>query len=394
MKQLSEDKDMKAKCNEMANTFMTHRQVGEAEAIYKLLASMPMSYSSISAIYVPTEPKGHRRQFLQRQDPDSGAGFRVEGREGLFLEKPDAISKYERRKLLPREGEDEEKLKENDAADIVKQLTFCQFMRMYESRSWQQRRTNDEGEAEHSDDEEERLDEGQLAVEDDFNFLITSDPDAPKRRLPQLLTLRDPLPGEPRIFHKRTFPRALRFFKKKIEKNAHHFYFTELILFKPFFDENEFFPEDPERCEAIYHEHKRELQMVKAQAMPFLESVEEAQQIYEEMRREEANIEEKMGADLDPQMEQEAADDDELDEFDEHPDYFGLNPDQLDSNGDQEPVTTRVFKRIVLPDKAKQVNVLLEMVICSWLNLNSAASKPVFFRSKRQECWTSNRRKH
>merc|ERR1712240_552412 len=27
-----------------------------------------MSYSSIIAIYVPTEPKGHRRQFLQRQD--------------------------------------------------------------------------------------------------------------------------------------------------------------------------------------------------------------------------------------------------------------------------------------------------------------------------------------
>ena len=203
-------------------------------------------------------------------------------------------------------------------------------MRMYESRSWQQRRTNDKGEA--------------------------------KRRLPQLLTLRDPLPGEPRIFHKRTFPRALRFFKKKIEKNAHHFYFTELILFKPFFDENEFFPEDPERCEAIYHEHKRELQMVKAQAMPFLESVEEAQQIYEEMRREEANIEERMGADLDPQMEQEAADNDDEDEFDEHPDYFGLNPDGLDSNADLEPVTTRVFKRIVLPDKAKQVKVLLEMV--------------------------------
>ena len=111
------------------------------------------------------------------------------------------------------------------------------------------------------------------------------------------------------------------------------------------------------------------------------------------MRREEANIEEKMGADLDPQMEQEAADDDELDEFDEHPDYFGLNPDQLDSNGDQEPVTTRVFKRIVLPDKAKQVNVFLEMVTRSWLDSNSAASKPVFFRSKRQECWTSDRRK-
>ena len=393
VKQLSDDKDMRQKCHQMANMFMHHRQVGMSETIYKLLANMNMSYSSIATIFVSTDPKEQRRNYLQRQDPDSGNGFELDDKKGRFLEKMDLVSKYERRKLLLREGEDEEKVKDSDAADIVKQLTFCQFMRMYESRSWQQRRTNDEGEAEHSDDEEERLDEGQLAVEDDFNFLITSDPDAPKRRLPQLLTLRDPLPGEPRIFHKRTFPRALRFFKKKIEKNAHHFYFTELILFKPFFDENEFFPEDPERCEAIYHEHKRELQMVKAQAMPFLESVEEAQQIYEEMRREEANIEERMGADLDPQMEQEAADDDELDEFDEHPDYFGLNPDQLDSNADLEPVTTRVFKRIVLPDKAKQVNVLLEMVICSWLNLNSAASKPVFFRSKRQECWTSDRRR-
>ena len=49
-------------------------------------------------------------------------------------------------------------------------------------------------------------------------------------------------------------------------------------------------------------------------------------------------------------------------------------PDGLDSNADLEPVTTRVFKRIVLPDKAKQVNVLLEMVTRSWFNLNSAES--------------------
>ena len=60
VKQLGEDMDMRQKCHEMANRFMTHRQVGESEAIYKLLANMKMTYSSIATIYVPTEPKSQR----------------------------------------------------------------------------------------------------------------------------------------------------------------------------------------------------------------------------------------------------------------------------------------------------------------------------------------------
>ena len=48
VKQLSDDKDMRQKCHEMANIFMTHRQVGESEAIYKLFANMHMVYSSVS----------------------------------------------------------------------------------------------------------------------------------------------------------------------------------------------------------------------------------------------------------------------------------------------------------------------------------------------------------
>ena len=98
VKQLSEEKDMQQKCYKLADMFMTHRQVGMVEAIYKLLAHMKMTYSSIATIFVPTEPKGHCRQFLQRQDPDSKEGFKVDNKEGLFLEKPDLISKYERRK--------------------------------------------------------------------------------------------------------------------------------------------------------------------------------------------------------------------------------------------------------------------------------------------------------
>ena len=355
MKQLSEEKDMREKCNEMANLFLTHRQVGECEAIYKLFANMNMTYSSIATIFVPTEPKGHRRQFLQRQDPESGQGFKVDGREGLFMEKQDLISKYERRKLLPKKGEEEEILEQSEAAKTLDQLSFCQYIKIYESKGWQQK-TNEEGEAEEGDDDEDRPEEGQLAVEDDFNYLIGGSSEAPRRKLPQLLTLQDPLPGEPKILHKRTFPRALRFFKKRHDKNPHLYYFTELMLYHPFRDENELFPEDPQKCEELYEKHKKEIQYVKAQVMPFLESVEEAQVIYEQMRanEEEEDIEDKMGADLDPEMEQEIADGDDLDD-EEHPDYYHIDPNQLDVNPDEETGTRRVFKTIVLPNKDTQV---------------------------------------
>ena len=267
---------------------ITLLQVGESEAIYKLLAHMKMTYSSIATIFVPTEPKGQRRQFLQRQDPESGQGFEIEDKKGRFLEKQDLVSKYERRKLLPRREEEEETPQSKEDAETLEQMSFCQFVKMYEGKGWQEmRQTNEEGETEEPDDDEEKPEEGELAKEDGYNYLIVGNCDARRRKLPHLLTLEDVMPGEPRILHKRTFPRAMRFFKKKYDSNPHLFYFTELILYHPFRDENELFPEDPEKCEELYMTHQDEIKYVKAQLMPFLESVEEAQLIYEEMKADE-----------------------------------------------------------------------------------------------------------
>ena len=173
--------------------------------------------------------------------------------------------------------------------------------------------------------------------------------------MPQILTLDNPLPGEPRILHKRTFPRALRFFKKKFNMDPHKYYFTELMLYHPFRDENELFPDDPAKCEELYLKNMDEIKVVKAQVMPFLESVEEAQLIYEEMKaQEEQDVQEKMGADLDPENEQEIADLDMEDE-EEHPDYYHLDPDQVEDNPTDEVGTRRVFKTIALPSKLAQV---------------------------------------
>ena len=129
--QLQKDGDMRKKCNDLANVFMSHRQVGEAEAYYKLFAHMNLVYSSIATVYVPTEGKEERRHFLQRQNPEGGKGFKVKDREGLFMEKPDLISKYERRKLI----DSEEHYIEDDT---LEKICFSQFVKMYESRGWRQ----------------------------------------------------------------------------------------------------------------------------------------------------------------------------------------------------------------------------------------------------------------
>ena len=173
------------------------------------------------------------------------------------------------------------------------------------------------------------------------------------------MTLEDPMPGEPRILHKRTFPRAMRFFKKKYDKDPHLFYFTELILYHPFRDENELFPEDPEKCEELYKIHQNEIKHVKAQVMPFLESVEDAQLIYQEMKAQEMQEkEEQMGVDLDPEMEQEIADLDDLDD-EEHPDYYHIDTDQVDDKSGGEVDPRKVFKTIALPTKDAQVAHLI-----------------------------------
>ena len=89
--------------------------------------------------------------------------------------------------------------------------------------------------------------------------------------------------------------------------------------------------------------------------MPFLDSVDEAQKLYQENREKaEKGIEEEMGAELDPEMEQEAADADEEDD-EEHPDYYHIDTDQVEHDGDGERKRKQIFKAIALPDKDVQV---------------------------------------
>ena len=49
-----ESDDIKEKMKKVANTFLTHRTMGECEAVYKLIPSMNMSKSNIGTLFLNT----------------------------------------------------------------------------------------------------------------------------------------------------------------------------------------------------------------------------------------------------------------------------------------------------------------------------------------------------
>ena len=87
----------------MANTFLTHRQMGEVEAYYKIFPQLTLKYSSVDTIFIPSDKKELRSKFLMKLDEGDEnyeKGIEIEGgRTGRYLEKPDIIDKFCRRDI-------------------------------------------------------------------------------------------------------------------------------------------------------------------------------------------------------------------------------------------------------------------------------------------------------
>ena len=100
MKRTEKD-ETKEKIKMLINTFVTHRQMGQAEAYYKLIPSLHMKYSTVKTVFIPTDKKDLRSRFLRKVDKNENThdktAFTVDGREGLFIEKTDLIDKFIRR---------------------------------------------------------------------------------------------------------------------------------------------------------------------------------------------------------------------------------------------------------------------------------------------------------
>ena len=52
---LKAEPDQEKRCQQLANTFLAHRQMSEAEPYYKILPHLKLKYSNVGTIFIPTK---------------------------------------------------------------------------------------------------------------------------------------------------------------------------------------------------------------------------------------------------------------------------------------------------------------------------------------------------
>ena len=71
-------KDIKEQMKLISNTFVTHRQLGEAEAVYHLIPNMTLRGSNVTCQWVPTEPEEDRsKRFRKASEEQVFSGMEV-----------------------------------------------------------------------------------------------------------------------------------------------------------------------------------------------------------------------------------------------------------------------------------------------------------------------------
>ena len=355
----SDATDIKEKMKLVANLFLTHRQIGEAEAVYRLIPSLTLSMSSIACQFVFTSKKEERslrwRRATEEQLQSGIRTKKLENHDGYWYEQPDMWNKYLRR------------------PQSVREISFAQFAKMYKGFNPKKDEKEDGGDDDlELDAEIEEIQELATNIEDSeskFNYIMTSETNGKERKkLPDLLRLSNPHPGEAPFMKKRQNPAALRFHKFKKDNDYKRFMRSELMLYYPLEDEVQ-----DEQIEELYNEMvdgRRKVHIVKRQVMEHLESVEEARYYVDQMKKEvrESIVEENVAAQMDGMGKQ---DDDECveEEDEEIDDYQYCDPANIDKEDPQK--NTSVFKRLIVPpsDELRKMTITLDKYQREVLNI-------------------------
>ena len=236
----SDSDDLKKKMRLLMNTWIQNRQMGEAEAVYRLTKEFHFRDSDAKCVFLQTAPSSERSKILKnvtdKQDQYKNVPtVSVENhKDGVYVEQYDVHSKYER---LPREKYPE-----------IANLTMAQMMKMYGS-SWGRKSeksdTFTEDNSDVDDPDKEVQDEDLVTLAEDrqnsdrkFLHLMSADwQECEGPRLPKMLKLIDPYPGEPPFMKLRTKPAVLRFHKIKMEKDPGAYWFSEAMLYMPHYTE-------------------------------------------------------------------------------------------------------------------------------------------------------------
>ena len=325
----TEHSNLQESMRAMMNNYISARQMGECEALWRIMPDFHLKDSDAKVIFIPTCKPEQRSKFLVRVDEKMDYNGKekkiIENREGIYVEKYSIIDKYIQR--------------DKDCPELDN-LSAAQFFKMYNS-SW--KKIEEDSDEDFEDCTENKEFSGDLYSQNDdenskFHFVMQNDPHI-KILLPQIIKLDHPHPGEPPFMRKRTKPAVLRFHKYKQDNNTEEYFYSEALLYTPFRTYHELDKRVELAAEDGYKTLEKQIRNVKSQVMEFLESNEEARAMVEQ-----AETENKIGDMMDAFGEQENEEDLEEEPI-EHPEYF-LNPDNVTVTDETKGINSGTFRPI------------------------------------------------
>ena len=188
----SGNETLKSKLSLVAHTFLTHRQVGECEAFFRILPHLNMKMSNIETVFLPTGFKKNRSTFLKKLTEKEAEHnpniIEVSDRAGYYVEKPSMLDKFERLDC--------------NMTNVLADLSYVQFGKRYVSSNKEPRKQDLLAEtiAKQSNDKNNQKKINSL------DFIVTHDLKIKDEvvLLPKVIKLNNLRPGEPKFMRLRS----------------------------------------------------------------------------------------------------------------------------------------------------------------------------------------------
>ena len=295
-------------------SFLTHRQVGQSELFYRTIPGLHLKESNVTALFLNTGFPQNRSRFLKKisdSEPSSHTNLvEVEGRDGFYTEAQSPIAKYIRRPAA------------------LEKMCLMQFVLAYQPLYTKPKKCvfkNQVSEELATETEEDKY--NPRRYENVCKYLVL--PHDVGDLLPKYIKLSDSSLNakKEQLLSLRKHALVVRLHQHSKTTDLHQFIYSQLLLYRPFRDEEELHYDDQEKCANLYLNTidpslPTDVNLMKTKIMPHIESVDEG--------REKALhiIEDCTGAILDPAFEQNNREDAETG-ITEDPEFLALHDENL-----------------------------------------------------------------
>jgi hypothetical protein len=278
------DSNLKEKMEALCHAFLTHRQIGESEAFYRILPSLHLTESNVKCCFLANGFKENRTRYLRKLDENevvpNSESITVEGKSGNFVLKTSIHEKYA------------------DRPNHMENISLARFAMYYE-----------------------KINSKNVA-----SIKSKLEKDKDNSPMPKYFALRNDLNT---IFKKRISPLVLRYHSFRLDTHLHEHMYSELLFYFPWRDEKDLFETDFASCSNLFNGNLEAINNEKSSLFPHRNNMLEARQLLADLGHTDNNI----GEILDSCIVQGQLDD-ELEPIEKHPDFTHIDTDFVENKKD------------------------------------------------------------